>query len=91
MTFVYMSVSPFVSGGKQIEINKNEEESDDNEIEEKSHIKSARPIKSRELLRKEVTKLVKTQVLYLSGTHQAYMLPQTVAWHMKPICKKRKN
>ena len=47
---------PFVSGGKPIEINKNEEESDDSEIEEKSHIKSTRRIKVRAQLRNKVTK-----------------------------------
>ena len=38
LPFVYMSVSPFVSGGKPIENYKNEEEYNDSEIEEKSHI-----------------------------------------------------
>ena len=52
-----MSVSPFVSGGKQTESNKNEEESNDSEIEENSHIKSAIWIKVRDQLRKKVKKL----------------------------------
>ena len=41
-----MSVSPFVSGGKPTESNKNEEEYDDSEIEEKSHIKTSKTDKS---------------------------------------------
>ena len=41
-----MLVYNFVSRGKPIESNKNEEEYDDSEIEEKYHIKSARQIKS---------------------------------------------
>ena len=52
-----MSVSPFVSGGKPIESNKNEEESDDNEIEEKSHIKISKTDKIRAQLKKKVKKL----------------------------------
>ena len=51
-TFVYMSVSPFVSGGKPIEINKNEEESDDIEIEENSQIKISKTDKSQSATKK---------------------------------------
>ena len=39
LNFLYMTVFPFVSWGKPIESNKNEEEYDKIEIEEKSHIK----------------------------------------------------
>ena len=55
--FVYMSVSPFLSGGKPIESNKNGEESDESEIEENSHIKLARRIKFRAQLRNKVTRI----------------------------------
>ena len=51
-----MSVSPFVSGGKPIESNKNEEESDDSKIEEKSHIKISKTDKSQSETKKESNK-----------------------------------
>ena len=47
-----MSVSPFVSGGKPIESNKNEEEYDDSEIEEKSRIQISRTENTDESQRK---------------------------------------
>ena len=37
-----MSASPFVSGSKPIDSNKDEEESDYSEIEEKPHIKTSK-------------------------------------------------
>ena len=52
-----MSVSPFFPGEKPIESNKNEEESNDSEIEEKSYIKIMKTKKPRSQLRKKVTKL----------------------------------
>ena len=56
LPFVYMSVSPFVSGGKPIEINKNEEEYDDSEIDENSHIKTSKTDKSQSANKKESNK-----------------------------------
>ena len=45
--FVYTSVSPFVYGGKPIESNRNDEESNISEIEEKSYIKNSKTDKSQ--------------------------------------------
>ena len=50
--FVYMSVSPFLSGGKPIESNKNGEESDESEIEENSHIKISKTDKIQSATKK---------------------------------------
>ena len=55
-TFVYMSVSIFVSGSKPTESNKNEEESKNSETEEKSHIKISKLDKSQSKTKKESNK-----------------------------------
>ena len=47
-----MAVYNFVSGGKPIESNKNEDESDDSEIEEKSHIKISNTVKIQSATKK---------------------------------------
>ena len=49
-------VSPFVSGGKLIESNKYEEESDYSEVEEKSHMKISKTDKIQSATKKESNK-----------------------------------
>ena len=56
LPFVYMSASPFVYGGKPTKSNKNEEESNDSEIEKKSHIKISKTDKIQSATKKESNK-----------------------------------
>ena len=65
LPFVYISVSPFVSGGKTIESNKKEEEPNDSEIELKSNIKISRTDKSQSANKKEGNKKrINTSFIY---------------------------
>ena len=53
LTVVYISVSPFVYGGKPIKSNEHEEESDDIEIEENPNIKTSKMDKRQSATNKE--------------------------------------
>ena len=83
-------MSPFVSRGKPIESNKDEEESDYSEVEEKFHIKLSKTDKIQSATKKESNKArINTSSVFQWNTSSLHA--KTVAWRMKTNGKKRQN